>query len=93
MKPTNKTYNIDTFHKLLNVINKDNFEDLVICLNKFLAFQVSLKRKMEEEKLPFDAEILKCGFLWTDDGEHDMNTLHINDPETGEVTITMITKP
>jgi hypothetical protein len=88
--PTGEVYEIDSFQKMLNVANKDNFEDLTNCFFKYMMFHVLMKdecKDLEDLTLSgFDAYILGNGFIWTDDGETRMDVLRVKDPDTGKIT-------
>jgi hypothetical protein len=85
-----KRYEIDSFEKLVNVINEDNFESLTKDLIMWLAFHVDamkLVRKNLPEKLKKKTnwQLNKSTFIWIDDGKNEMKEVVIRNQTTGEV--------
>jgi len=87
-----KEYEIDSFDKLVNLINEDNFEDLTHDLMLWLAYNVKVM-KMLREKAPEDtqgkqnSEIVRATFIWIDDGKHNLREVKLKNDVTGEITI------
>lgn len=86
-----KEYHIDSFEKLVNVINSDNFqaiaEDLLLWLTYVVIFYEEARKSNPELKDKTNWEITKCNFIWIDDGKHDMKSVNIHNTETGEVSV------
>jgi hypothetical protein len=84
-------YEIDSFEKLLNIINEDNFGSLSMCLLKWLKYH-TLLMKQYREKYPEYAkdksnwELGKITFIWIDDGKDDLKFVSIKNELTGQVT-------
>ncbi len=91
MKKKPKRYEIDSFKKLCNIINEDNFEALTTDLVMWLTYHVHMMReirKMNPEitKGKSNWEISATSFIWINDGEHKMEGVNVKDQTTGEVT-------
>jgi hypothetical protein len=71
-----KVYEIDSFEKLVNVVNEENFERLTKDLILWLNFSIELKKA---GNLKFRA------FLWTDDGKIGLTHVKLTNDSTGEV--------
>lgn len=95
--PTGKTYEIDSFEKLINVIDEDNFEALTLDLLNWLAYTVKISKAYREEfpkqcKGKSNWDLFKSSFIWTDDGQVEINKFQIKNGLTGEV-VTIKRKP
>ena len=87
----NKTYHIDSWKKLLNVVNSENRERLITDLITFLLYYENTITKIRENepegtKDIVNTDIAKAVFEWTDDGIEGLKSVSITDPLTGEVT-------
>lgn len=87
----NKTYHIDSWEKLLNVVNSENRDRLFVDLLSFLLYYENSITKIrngmpEETKDIVNTDIAKAVFEWTDDGIEGLKSVSITDPSTGEVT-------
>ena len=85
------TYNIDTFEKLLNVVNADNAPRLAVDLGQWLVFYAHAIAKMREQNISETAglsncEIARSVFHWIDDGKNEFQGYTVADPNTGKVT-------
>ena len=88
---SNKTYVIDSFEKLLNVLNDDNFKNLTLDLLKWLAtYMVYIKevrgKYPNETEGKSNWEICEAHFEWIDDGKNDIKYIDHHNKHTGEVT-------
>lgn len=88
-KPT--AYEIDTFNKLLNVVNTENFELFVYDLTQYLAFYVGAVAKVrelhpKETEGMNNTDLIRSHFRWIDDGKNDFKGYEVKNPDTGEVT-------
>jgi hypothetical protein len=86
-----KEYQIDSFEKLINVMNDDNINNLFFDLGKWLIYTNHLAKEIrkkypEETKGKLNSEIMECSFLWTDDGKNDWKGVEMINTDTGEVT-------
>ncbi len=86
-----KTYQIDSWEKLLNLANEENLERILVDFTKWLSFYVSFigevrKKNPEETKNKNNYEISKCTFIWIDDGKNDLIGVEITNKKTGETT-------
>lgn len=86
-----KRYEIDSFDKLVNVINEENFESLTTDLVMWLGYNVQIMKGIREAepelcKDKTNSEIAKNSFIWIDDGAHDCLSITIKNDNTGEVT-------
>jgi hypothetical protein len=88
MKP--KEYEIDSFEKLVNVVNRKNIKSLTSDLTLWLMYVIETYEKIREAhpetKNKSNWEIAKCHFIWVDDGKNDMLSTKSIVNETGEVT-------
>lgn len=91
-KPTNKTYEIDSFEKLVNVLGSDNFESLTVDLILWLGYQVKvfeefrkLHPKWAKDKTNW--QIANSFFIWTDDGKHEKTSVTVKNTLTGEIKV------
>jgi hypothetical protein len=84
-------YEIDSFEKLINVANKNNFESLSKDLIAWLWYTVhmaedirnSAPKKYTKDKTNWD--LCKYTFIWIDDGQSGIKTVRIKNNFTGEV--------
>lgn len=88
-----KECKIDTFDKLINVVNNENVERLSVDLYIWLAKCNSVLTKYrklypDETKDKKNSQILKCSFVWIDDGKHDDLGFTLENLDTGEITHT-----
>jgi hypothetical protein len=86
---TNKTYKIDSFAKLMNVLSEDNFEALSLDFVKWMAAYLAHVKKVreahpEETKNLLNWEITEADFEWIDDGANDLKEVVVVDGRTGE---------
>lgn len=85
-----KQYEIDSFEKLINVINKDNFEHLTTDLILWLSYQVRLMEAFRKEfpklKNKTNWELCQTTFIYITDGKHDMKSIVLKNKLTGEVS-------
>lgn len=77
MKKKAKEYKVDTLDDLVNLVNKDNFDRVTIDLALWLSHIVHLmdevrKKAPEETKGIKTSDMVKCSFVWIDDGEHKL---------------------
>ena len=88
MKP--KEYEIDSFEKLVNVVNRENIQSLTSDLTLWLMYVIETYEKIREAhpelKEKTNWEIAKCHFTWVDDNRNDILSTKIVNTETGEVT-------
>ena len=97
MKQQPKKYEIKTFENLINVVNKENFERLSIDLLLWLNHTVDMLDKIRKS-LPKECEgkqnweIMKCDFIWIDDGKNDLKSMRLINSNTGEVKEVKICK-
>jgi len=85
-----KKYEIDTFEKLLNVVNKENFDRFTIDLLQWIHYYIQVidgtKNKYPEVcKDKTNWEIAKGKFIWIDDGKNEMKSVKVTNTKTGEV--------
>lgn len=86
----NKTYHIDSWEKLCNVINDENKTRLLIDLSHyFLYYAATMKeyrdKHPEQTEGKTNTEIAKSVFKWTDDGVEGINSFEVMNMSTGEV--------
>lgn len=86
---TNKTYEIDSFAKLMNVLSDENFEALSLDFIKWMATYLAHIKKVreahpEETKDLLNWEITEAAFEWIDDGANDLREVNVVDGKTGE---------
>lgn len=86
---TNKTYEIDSFEKLMNVVSEENFEALSLDFVKWMAIYLAHVKKVreahpEETKELLNWEIIEASFEWIDDGANDLKEVKVVDSKTGE---------
>lgn len=87
-----KQYDINSFERLCNIINEDNFESLTTDLVMWLSYHVRhmkhlrqvLPKKYTKDKTNWD--LGKSSFIWIDDGKSDMKFIQIKNQLTGEVS-------
>ncbi len=92
-----KTYEIDSFEKLLNVATSENFERLSLDLLKWLSLYVAhlegiRKSHPKETEGKMNWELIEADFQWIDDGKNDLKYAEIIDKRTGEKTQLKIKK-
>lgn len=91
MKNKPKEYEIDSFEKLVNVINDKNFDSLVTNLIMWLGYNVkfmkemrsSMPKKYTKDKTNWD--LGRSTFIWIDDGKQEMKFVRVKNGLTGEV--------
>lgn len=88
--PTNKQFEINSFEKLCNVIDEDNFDSLTLDLIMWLAHHVKMMKSLrkdlpKKDKSKTNWELLKTTFIWIDDGEHEIKEVVLKNEDTGEV--------
>lgn len=86
-----KQYKIDTFDKLMNLVNDETVEKLSVDLALWLAWCngiISNYRKANPDKCigKKNSDIIKCCFIWVDDGKHDILGSVLENTDTGEIT-------
>ena len=87
---TNKTYNIDSFEKLMNVLNDENFQrlsiDFVSWMATYLGHVNHIKKEYPKQTEGKDNwEITSSQFVWIDDGKNDLKSIELKDKSTGEI--------
>lgn len=90
MKKKPKRYEINTFEKLINIVNKDNFEglstDFLLWLHYTMVTIEALKEKDPEGcKGKTNWEIMQSIFIWVDDGKRGISSLQVKDKATGQI--------
>lgn len=85
-----KTYNIDSFKRLANVVNEENCERLAIDIGKALIFYAHAISKWRKQNPGLSSEmynsnIAEFEFDWIDDGKHEIHKPQIIAKETGEI--------
>ncbi len=85
-----KKYEINTFEKLINVVNKENFERFSIDLLQWLHYSVDVLDKVKiahpkECKGKENWEIMQSTFIWVDDGKNDLKSAKLTNNKTGEI--------
>jgi len=78
-----KKHLIDSFDKLFNVATPENIEVLSMdLLNWFITSHTMIEQIKEkfpnETKNKLNSEIVKCAFMWHDDGKNDFLGIEIN---------------
>ena len=85
-----KEYKIDSFKTLLNVVSKENVENLSVDLAHFLCQYVALIERVRKEHPGLadktNYEICQGYFVWIDDGKTDVLATKIINTDTGETT-------
>jgi len=85
-----KQYHIDTFEKLVNVINSENIDkisiDFLIWLNYITKVIDKTRKEMPQFADKTNWELLEPTFIWIDDGENKIDHVRITNKDTGEVT-------
>ena len=88
MKP--KEYEIDSFEKLINVVNRENIAAISKDLTLWLIYAIETYEKVRDQfpdyKDKTNWEIAKSHFIWVDDGKNDILETKIVNSETGEVS-------
>ena len=86
-----KQYEIDSFERLCNVINRKNFESLTTDLLLWLGYHVQMMEELRKEfpklKNKLNSELGKSTFIWIDDGKNETKEVIIRNQWTGEVKI------
>lgn len=89
-KPTGKTYEIDSFETLINVVNVDNADRIIPDLCMWLAYSAQIvdalrkkHKKYCKDKTNWD--LARSCFVWTDDGENKMTHVRVKNLLTGEI--------
>ena len=95
--PTGKTFEIDSFEKLLNVVDEDNIGDLGICLFHYLHHYTKVikeyrKTYPKECKGKLNYQIIPTSFIWTDDGIEELTKVQMVNSKTGEKFTTELKK-
>lgn len=84
-----KKYEIDSFDKLLNVVNKENFEAISTSLLMWLWYTVQfydqVKKDNPELNDKANSQISRITFTWIDDGKHELKSIITRDQNTGEI--------
>lgn len=92
MKKPYPTFEIDSFEKLINIINEDNFEHLTHDLIMWLGYQVQfmaelrsqLPKKSTKDKTNWD--LCNTTFIYIADGKHDpIAGVIVKNKLTGEI--------
>lgn len=78
-----KEYKIRTIEDFFNIINKDNYENLMIDFIEVAQTVIQLKEKIKEKTGEYPESICK-EFTWKDDDIRGVSAIHNTDPETGE---------
>ena len=83
-----KEYHIDSFEKLINVVNSKNVENLASDLIGWLMFSEKIISQIreqypEETKGKKNSELMKCSFIWVDDNKTDFIGVNIENRTTG----------
>ena len=86
-----KKFVIDSFEKLLNVINGENIDRLSIdflnWLNVYQQYVAELRKKYPKQtKGKLNWDICKSSFNWIDDGKNEIKFIEHHNQKTGEVT-------
>lgn len=87
-----KEYDIDSFDKLLNIINEENFTSLTSDLILFLHYNVKLIKHLRntlpksKTKNKTNCQLISSSFVWIDDGKNEFKFIKIKNSDTGEVT-------
>ena len=89
-KPTGKRYSIDSFDKLCNLMNKDNFDSISIDMMHWMWFNVNWMDKFRKEypklaKGKTNQEIAKTSFIWIDDGKEGLTEIKSENILNGEI--------
>jgi hypothetical protein len=85
-----KQYEIDSFEKLCNVINSENYKAITMDLVMWLGYHVDFIEKIRKEHPEFtkdktNFELFKSSFIWIDDGKNDFKEVVVKNESTGEV--------
>jgi hypothetical protein len=86
-----KTYKIETIAEMLDVVNKENFEDIMKDFLGFVDYTIQMLDNFRNNNPNYknfkNSEILeKIIFEWTDDGINKLTEVRLTNPKTGEVT-------
>lgn len=86
-----KTYHIQTFEQLLNVVNQENCERLMTDFTAWIKMYLQLIAELKEQH-PGQLDnypnymIADASFIWVDDGKNDFLGGRFIDGQTGEIT-------
>jgi hypothetical protein len=87
---TPKKYEIDSFERLINIVNKENIERLSIDFLIWLNYVTEVIEKTRETypdiKDKTNWELFQPTFNWVDDGKNEILGVKIINQETGEVS-------
>lgn len=85
-----KVYEIDSWEKLHNVVNEENFTSFMIDFANYLGFYVQSIKQMKNHTPKFaelsNVEICQSKMRWIDDGKNDFLTYEIENADTGEIS-------
>jgi hypothetical protein len=86
-----KEYKIDSFNKLANAANNDNYKILAVDLAQmFLLYYENIKKVRRSKSIDTDSllntEIFTFGFKFVDDGKNDILGCNLQNNQTGEIT-------
>lgn len=86
-----KEYNIDSFERLINVVNSENVVNLSSDLVGWLMFCEKMISEVREKypnetKGKKNSEIIKCSFIWVDDKKNDFLGVNCENRDTGEIS-------
>jgi hypothetical protein len=86
-----KEYNIDSFDKLANAANDDNYENLAIDLAQmFIVYyeQIKIVRKVRPKETDglINTDIFTFGFRFVDDSKNDVLGIDLTNKSNGEIT-------
>lgn len=98
MKRKPKRYEINSFEKLINIVNSENFEmlstDFLLWLHYTMVAIEALKSKdPDATKGKTNWEIMQSIFIWVDDGKNELNSLQVKDKATGQIHEIKIKRP
>lgn len=90
MKTKPKKYRIDTFEKMLNVVNADNFVEFMYDFSEHVGIYLQIcnsqRKNHPESKDKLNSELVGFKYFdWIDDGKVGIKHLLIHDPKTGEI--------
>lgn len=85
----NKTYKIETLTELLDVVNKENFEDIMKDLLSFVEYSMGMfdnfkSHNPQYSKLKNSEISPRIVFEWTDDRINKITGLELINTKTGE---------
>jgi len=91
---TNKEHHIKSFEQLVNIVTKDNIENLTVDFMMWLGVVLNVDETLRSgntlsaaQKKQTRWKLLKPTFIWTDDGKNEVSKIICQDPTTGEQTI------